>query len=133
VARVLNAEDISSGGIRAASHPDLIVGDELQVAIPLPGEKVPLVAKARVMRNQGGLGLAFDSLPAGAYERLDRALGLLPEAESSFTEDADPAQIILSDVHDEDCDDEMPDQVIVGDPREDDDDDFADVIVSEIP
>jgi hypothetical protein len=130
--QVLTAEDISSGGLRAASHPDLTVGDELQVAIPLPGEKMPLVARARVMRNQDGLGFAFDHLPAEAHGRLHRALRLLPEAESSFTEEAEPAPVILSDVHDE-KESVVPDEVIVCDMHEDDDpSDLTEVIVSEI-
>jgi hypothetical protein len=97
-ARVLTAEDISSGGLRAESHPSVTVGDELQVAIPLPGEKVPLIVRGRVVRNQGELALAFDELTSDSYERLHRGLKLLPEEESSFSEDEEPARVIVSEI-----------------------------------
>jgi hypothetical protein len=97
-ARVLTAEDISSGGLRAGPHPDAAVGEELQVAIPMPGDKEPLVVKARVVRNQDGLALAFDELSPESYERLHRQLEQLPEVESSFTEDDEPARIIVPEI-----------------------------------
>jgi hypothetical protein len=94
-ARVLAAEDISSGGLRAETHPSAAVGDELQVAIPMPGEKEPLVVKARVVRNEDGLALAFEELPSESYRRLHRQLEHLPEVESSFSEDEEPARVIV--------------------------------------
>ncbi len=97
-ARVLTAEDISSGGLRAGPHPDAAIGDELQVAIPMPGDKEPLVVKARVVRNQDGLTLAFHELPPESYERLHRQLEKLPEVESSFTKDDEPARIIVPEI-----------------------------------
>jgi len=97
-ARVLAAEDISSGGLGAETHPDAEVGDELQVAIPLQGEKTPLIAKVRVVRNQGKLALAFEDLPPDSRERLHRQLNLLPEKESSFSEDEEPARVIVSEI-----------------------------------
>jgi len=97
-ARVLIAKDISSSGLLAETHPGVAVGDELQVAIPLPGEKVPLIVKARVIRNQGGLALAFEDLPPDSYERLQRRLELLPQVESGLSEDEEPARVIVSEV-----------------------------------
>ena len=97
-ARVLKASDISSGGLRAETHPHAAVGDELRIAIPLPGERVPLIARARVVRNQGELALAFEDLPPSSRERLHRRLEFLPEEESSFSEEEEPARVIVSEI-----------------------------------
>jgi hypothetical protein len=95
VARVLTAKDISLGGLSAESHPNAQPGDLLEVAIPLPGEKLPLIVEARVIRNDDGMALAFEKLPPGAYERFHRRLELLPEVESSFSEEDAPARVIV--------------------------------------
>jgi hypothetical protein len=94
-ARVLTAKDISLGGLSAESHPSAQPGDLLEVAIPLPGEKLPLIVEARVIRNDDGMALAFEKLPPGAYERFHRRLELLPEVESSFSEEDAPARVIV--------------------------------------
>ena len=59
---------------------------------------MPLVAKARVIRNQGGLAVTFDELPPDSYERLHRGLKLLPEVESSFSEEEEPARVIVPEI-----------------------------------
>ncbi len=99
--RVMVGCDLSAGGMRARPDPNLSVADELTIALPLPARKVPLVVRARVIRDDGedGLVLRFLELSQDAEECLRESLGLLPICDSPF-EDEEPAWVIVSEVID---------------------------------
>ncbi len=58
-AQVLLGQDLSIGGMRIGSDPDLSVGDEIKLALHGTGQRV--LVRARVVRDDGhdGLGLCF--------------------------------------------------------------------------
>jgi hypothetical protein len=82
-ARVLLGRDLSAGGMRVDPHPDLRVGDELELALHLGVRRDPLVVRARVDRDDGeeGFVLVFHELEAPARDELERMLALLPMIE----------------------------------------------------
>jgi len=80
---VLLGRDLSVGGMRVEYHPNLQIGDVLELAVyGLPREE-PIVVKARVAQDAGdGLGLAFDGLEPAVQARLERLVTRLPSVES---------------------------------------------------
>jgi hypothetical protein len=80
---VLLGRDLSIGGMRVEYHPNLQIGDVLELAVyGLPREE-PIVVKARVAQDAGdGLGLSFDSLEPAVQVRLERLVARLPSVES---------------------------------------------------
>ncbi|HEU4430677.1 MAG TPA: PilZ domain-containing protein [Myxococcota bacterium] len=80
---VLLGRDLSVGGMRVEYHPNLQIGDVLELAVyGLPREE-PIVVKARVAQDSGdGLGLAFDNVEPVVQARLERLVTRLPSVES---------------------------------------------------
>jgi len=80
---VLLGRDLSVGGMRVEYHPNLQIGDVLELAVyGLPREE-PIVVKARVAQDSGdGLGLAFDSVEPAVRVRLEWLVTRLPSVES---------------------------------------------------
>jgi len=80
---VLLGRDLSVGGMRVEYHPNLQIGDVLELAVyGLPREE-PIVVKARVAQDSGnGLGLAFDAVDPAVQARLERLVTRLPSVES---------------------------------------------------
>jgi hypothetical protein len=78
--RVLVGRDISIGGMRVDPHPDLLLGDELQIGLHLRTREKPLVVNAQVSRNDGerGLVLRFQGLSAEAESCLRSMVNFLP-------------------------------------------------------
>jgi hypothetical protein len=79
-ARVLIGRDISLGGRRFDTHPDVSVGDELQIALHVRARERPLVVRARVERDDGeqGLVLQFCDLSQSSRGYLRRMVNFLP-------------------------------------------------------
>jgi hypothetical protein len=79
-ARVLIGRDISLGGMRVDAHPDVSVGDELQIALHVRARERPLVVRARVERDDGeqGLVLQFCDLSQSSRGYLRRMVNFLP-------------------------------------------------------
>jgi hypothetical protein len=79
-ARVLIGCDISLGGMRVDRHPDVSVGDELQIALHVRAREAPLVVQARVTRDAGeqGLVLQFHDLSESSRSYLRRMVSFLP-------------------------------------------------------
>jgi len=79
-ARVLIGCDISMGGMRIDPHPDVSVGDELQIALHMRPREEPLVVRARVTRDDGekGLVLQFCDLSESSQTDLRRMVNFLP-------------------------------------------------------
>jgi hypothetical protein len=78
--RVLIGCDISLGGMRVDPHPDVSVGDELQIALHVSAPEEPLVVRARVTRDDGeqGLVLRFYDLSESSQAYLRRMVDFLP-------------------------------------------------------
>ncbi len=79
-ARVLIGCDISLGGMRVDPHPDVSLGDELQIALHLRAREKPVVVRARVTRDDGeqGLVLQFCDLSQSSRAYLRRMVHFLP-------------------------------------------------------
>ena len=75
--------DLSMGGMRIEPHPELSVGDRLELAIYAEAEGNPAVVKAEVIRAEDGvgLGLRFLDLDPGVATRLERLVTQLPAVE----------------------------------------------------
>jgi hypothetical protein len=97
--RVLIARDLSVGGMRTNRDPNVAVGDELTVALPLVDGQVPLVIKARVIRDDGesGLVLQFRDVSEKAAAFLREKSSFLPICDSPFEEE-EPAWVIVSEI-----------------------------------
>jgi hypothetical protein len=78
--KVLVGRDISIGGMRVDPHPELLLGDELQIGLHLRAREKPVVVNARVARNDGerGLVLHFHGLSEAAASQLRSMVNLLP-------------------------------------------------------
>lgn len=77
---VLVARDLSTGGMRIEPCPSLRVGDRIQIAIEAGGRAEPIVARARVLRDDGpkGLALKFEEIETWSARRLEGLLEKLP-------------------------------------------------------
>jgi hypothetical protein len=98
-ARVLIGCDISRGGMRVDPHPDVSVGDELQIALHVRAREKPLVVRARVTRDDGeqGLVLQFCDLSQSSQAYLRRMVNFLPIL--ALREDGEEgAGIIISEI-----------------------------------
>lgn len=80
---VLLGRDLSVGGMRIEYHPNLQVGDVLELALYVSAREEPIVVKGRVLQDAGdGLGLAFEGIDQKTGERLERLVARLPSVES---------------------------------------------------
>jgi hypothetical protein len=100
-ARVLIGRDLSPGGMRTDPNPNLELGDELSVALPLRVDHVPLVVKARVIRDDAerGLVLQFVDLSEQHAAFIKQHATLLPICNSPYAEE-EPARVIVSEILD---------------------------------
>ena len=98
-ARVLIGCDISLEGMRVDPHPDLSVGDELQIALHVRAREKPLVVRARVTRDDGeqGLVLQFYDLSQSSQAYLRRMVNFLPIL-AVREEGEEGAGIIISEI-----------------------------------
>ncbi len=80
---VLLGRDLSVGGMRIEYHPNLQVGDILQLAVYASPREEPVIVKARVAHDSGsGLGLSFEGIPADVGARLEQIVARLPSVEA---------------------------------------------------
>jgi hypothetical protein len=98
-ARVLIGCDISLEGMRVDSHPDLSVGDELQIALHVRAREKALVVRARVTRDDGeqGLVLQFSDLSQSSRAYLRSVVNFLPIL-AVREEGEEGAGIIISEI-----------------------------------
>ncbi len=77
---VLVGRDLSTGGMRIDPCSSLRVGDRVQLAIEAGGRGEPIVARARVLRDDGpkGLALRFEEIETWSARRLEGLLAKLP-------------------------------------------------------
>ena len=100
-ARVLIGRDLSPGGMRTDPDPNLELGDEISLALPLRADHVPLIVRARVIRNDAGRGLVlqFVDLSEQHAAFLKQHATLLPICDSPYAEE-EPACVIVSEILD---------------------------------
>ena len=80
---VLLGQDLSKGGMRIEYHPNVQVGDVLELAVYASAREEPVVVKARVAHDSGdGLGLTFEGVTPEVGARLERVVARLPCGES---------------------------------------------------
>ena len=99
-ARVLLGRDISLGGMRVDSHPDIAIGDELRIGLHMRGRDEPLVVNARVMRDDPTRGsvLQFFELDADVQDYLGQIIRFLPTLE--VQEGGDDTGILVCEILD---------------------------------
>jgi hypothetical protein len=79
---VLLGRDLSLGGMRIEYHPQVQVGDLLELALYVSPREEPIVVKARVAHDAGtGLGLAFEGIAPDVGVRLEKLVARLPSVE----------------------------------------------------
>jgi hypothetical protein len=105
--RVLVGRDISHGGMRVDPSPMLHLGQELQIAIHVPGNDSPLVLEVRVERvdreeggSEGGMLLRFLDPSPTAAEYLAGVLEGLPQIQTTSSADGPGAVHLISEIVD---------------------------------
>ena len=96
--RVLVGRDLSRGGMRVEPHPKLTIGNRVRVALYADAGDDPFVMEARVVRDDGELGLAlrFDWMDPDAERQLDELLEALPSIQS--LEPGDTVPVVLTEL-----------------------------------
>ena len=99
--RVLIGRDLSPSGMRTDPDPNLELGDELSVAFPLKANHMPLVVRARVVRDDAerGIVLQFVDLSEQQAAFLKQHASRLPICDSPYSEE-EPAWVIVSEIVD---------------------------------
>lgn len=94
-ARVLIGRDISLGGMRIESHPEVDVDDELRVGLHVGGREQPIVVNVRVVRVDGDRGtvLQFFDLDPDTQEHLARMIRSLPLLDAQDASDENGAVV----------------------------------------
>ena len=101
---VLLGRDLSTGGMRIESRPDLTVGSKVRLAIHGLSRDEPIVVSATVIRDdrEHGLALRFDDLDPAAARYLERLVEELPPVESLSGEESEPVVVLSLVLDDED-------------------------------
>ena len=99
-ARVLLGRDLAVGGMRVGADAGLSVGERLWIAFPVPSRGVPLVVKARVIRDDGpeGLVLVFEDLSAADCSDVEKMVEALPVV--CGEDEANEAGVVVSEIVD---------------------------------
>jgi len=102
-ARVLIGRDLSTGGMRVAQNPDLIVGDEFKLVVYGPAGRPPLLLRASVARDDGADGcvLLFQDVPPESAIELAQWTAVLPKFEAGAAPCEAPPHSIVSEVVEE--------------------------------
>lgn len=80
---VVIGRDLSAGGMRIEYHPNVQIGDLLEIAVYASPREEPIMLKARVAHDAGdGLGLVFEDVPAEIATRLEKLVARLPSVEA---------------------------------------------------
>lgn len=101
ITRILIGRDLSVGGMRVDPHPELSVGDAMQIALYARAGEQPLVVSAEVSRDDAnqGLALQFHDLSRAAKSYLGRMVGSLPYLEIR-EEGAEGESAVISEIID---------------------------------
>ena len=95
-ARVFIGRDISTGGMRVDTHPDLGLGARLKLALHAGPRSEPVLVSAVVDRDDGdgGVFLRFCEIGNGRQRELDQMIGRL----AFSTGDPDDGDIVISEL-----------------------------------
>lgn len=80
---VVMGRDLSMGGMRIHPHPNLKLGDRIDIALYGNPREEPTMLKAVVVRDEddGGFGLAFQNVEVRVAEKLEKLIAQLPAIE----------------------------------------------------
>jgi hypothetical protein len=98
--RVLVGRDISVGGMRIESNPDLEVGDRLHLAIYGDASEEPFLVWGTILRGdgRGGTAVAFDPVHPSIAKQLERLVASLPAVESLHDDEATAMGTVLTEI-----------------------------------
>jgi hypothetical protein len=104
ICHALIGRDLSSGGMRVRSDPDLALGDELRIAVHARAGQPAIMLRAVVSRDDGadGLLLRFRDVPESIARRLARIVMELPQIGSGGHAGGTGPGVIVSEVLDRD-------------------------------
>jgi len=98
--RVLVGRDISVGGMRIESNPDLEVGDRLHLAIYGDASEEPFLVWGTILRSdgRGGTAVAFDPVHPSIAKQLEALVASLPAVESLHDDEATAMGTVLTEI-----------------------------------
>jgi len=98
--RVLVGRDLSVGGMRIESNPDLEVGDRLHLAIYGEASEEPFLVWGTILRSdgRGGTAVAFDPVHPTIAKQLEALVASLPAVESLHDTEAKAMGTVLTEI-----------------------------------
>jgi hypothetical protein len=98
--RVLVGRDLSVGGMRIESNPDLEVGDRLHLAIYGDASEEPFLVWGTILRSdgRGGTAVAFDPVHPTIAKQLEALVASLPAVESLQDTEAKAMGTVLTEI-----------------------------------
>jgi len=98
--RVLVGRDLSVGGMRIESNPDLEVGDRLHLAIYGDASEEPFLVWGTILRSdgRGGTAVAFDPVHPTIAKQLEALVASLPAVESLHDTEAKAMGTVLTEI-----------------------------------
>ena len=98
--RVLVGRDLSVNGMRVQPHPELWIGDRLQLALYGEAGEAPMLIWGQVDRSDGDRGvlIVFDPLDRTTQARLEKLVASLPAVESLHDSEAEAMGTVLSEI-----------------------------------
>jgi len=98
--RVLVGRDLSVGGMRIESNPDLEVGDRLHLAIYADASEEPLLIWGTILRGdgRGGTAVRFDPVHPNIAKQLEALVASLPAVESLHDDEVTAMGTVLTEI-----------------------------------
>jgi hypothetical protein len=98
--RVLVGRDLSVGGMRIESNPNLEVGDRLHLAIYADASEEPFLVWGTILRSdgRGGTAVVFDPVHPSIAKRLEALVASLPSVESLHDDEAAAMGTVLTEI-----------------------------------
>ena len=98
--RVLVGRDLGMGGMRIEYHPDLEVGDRLNLAIYGAAGEEPFLVWGTISRSEGtdGIAVVFDPVHSVIAEKLEKLVATLPAVESLHDDETDAMGTVLTEI-----------------------------------
>jgi len=98
--RVLVGRDLSVGGMRIESNPDLEIGDRLHLAIYGDASEEPFLVWGTILRSdgRGGTAVAFDPVHPTIAKQLEALVASLPAIESLHDTEVTAMGTVLTEI-----------------------------------
>lgn len=98
--RVLVGRDLSVGGMRIESNPDLEIGDRLHLAIYGDASEEPFLVWGTILRSdgRGGTAVAFDPVHPSIAKQLEALVASLPAVESLHDDEVAAMGTVLTEI-----------------------------------